>query len=456
MKNLTATLCLTITLLLGSSGVSYALPPCPAERHSIRSPWLDCSGVYIYPIGHKYEGEFKNDKRHGRGSYTHANGDKYVGEYLNGRRHGQGTETYENGDEYVGSFKDGQRNGQGIYTGANDLKYVGKFIRDLPQIQAGSDCQKITVENLNTGECESLTQSTSLQWAHYEDKKIKRPFWTLSKIRSKKYGKNLRTHNFGLKEPLTAKITIVIPDETDQVIASGTVDLDMCETGKFNSSGGEEFGLIASGKLEIQNKNYLQDKNSQLLVRNLPLTTLGYFNPNNNDGVETKNISSKKSFFSDKDTIIFLDIDGDGKNELVIHGACGERGGGFFQLYEYNKPSGVPEFTNRIETRSTSWYDFPTIKITTNSYLNCCVSIHKTYESLDGKYVLTQLTDNNDYFNTSDGDGFSNCKEKKYRRRGDGKLCLVNTTCEDENEVLSTKSIQGETCLPPPAAALKD
>ena len=79
MKRLTATLCLTIAVLLGSAGVSLALPP--------------CSGGY-------YDNCF--------GTRTYASGDKYVGEYRGGKRHGQGTFTYAKGGKYVGELKDGE------------------------------------------------------------------------------------------------------------------------------------------------------------------------------------------------------------------------------------------------------------------------------------------------------------------------------------------------------------
>jgi hypothetical protein len=40
--------------------------------------------------GHKYEGEFKNDNRHGNGVNNWANGIKYDGEWKDGVRNGCG------------------------------------------------------------------------------------------------------------------------------------------------------------------------------------------------------------------------------------------------------------------------------------------------------------------------------------------------------------------------------
>jgi hypothetical protein len=44
MKRLTATICLTIAVLLGSSGESLALPECPDTYN--KTTWTNCVGVY--------------------------------------------------------------------------------------------------------------------------------------------------------------------------------------------------------------------------------------------------------------------------------------------------------------------------------------------------------------------------------------------------------------------------
>jgi len=152
MRNLTTTLCLTIVVLLGSAGVSFALPPCPSDQNQY---YHNCFGTVTFPNGDKYVGEFRNNKKNGQGTYTHANGnkyvgeyrdgkrngqgtftfgpsskwtgDKYVGEYRNGKQHGQGTYTHANGNKYVGEYRDGKRNGQGTYTFADGAKFVGEF-----------------------------------------------------------------------------------------------------------------------------------------------------------------------------------------------------------------------------------------------------------------------------------------------------------------------------------------
>jgi len=40
----------------------------------------------LSPDGKKYEGEWKDDKKHGQGTETYPNGSKYVGEFKNGKK----------------------------------------------------------------------------------------------------------------------------------------------------------------------------------------------------------------------------------------------------------------------------------------------------------------------------------------------------------------------------------
>jgi len=68
------------------------------------------TGAKTYADGDVYEGEFKNDKRHGEGKYTFADGDVYEGNWKDGKRHGEGKMTYADGSVYEGNWKDGKPN----------------------------------------------------------------------------------------------------------------------------------------------------------------------------------------------------------------------------------------------------------------------------------------------------------------------------------------------------------
>lgn len=128
-------------------------------RHGVR----EGQGVFSYPQGAIFEGQWKAGKRHGHGylstqtgyKYTgqwehdvpngkgyesvpskvsvdgsfehgmpqgmcvllynpHLNNYRFEGEFLNGRRHGKGVVYYDTGDTFMGSFEHGKRHGRGI------------------------------------------------------------------------------------------------------------------------------------------------------------------------------------------------------------------------------------------------------------------------------------------------------------------------------------------------------
>ena len=89
------------------------------------------AAFYFLASGDKFEGQFKDGKKHGQGTYTFANGDVYKGQFKDDKKHGQGTEFYESGNKYEGQFKDGLKNGLGTYFYENGDKYEGQFKDDL-------------------------------------------------------------------------------------------------------------------------------------------------------------------------------------------------------------------------------------------------------------------------------------------------------------------------------------
>ena len=71
---------LTLALLLGSTGVSFALPPCPAAQRRD-----NCFGTHTTAGGDKYAGEYRDNKYSGQGAYTYANGRKEEGIWIDGK-----------------------------------------------------------------------------------------------------------------------------------------------------------------------------------------------------------------------------------------------------------------------------------------------------------------------------------------------------------------------------------
>ena len=61
--------------------------------------------IFTSPRGGKYEGEFKDGKKHGQGTYIKTEGRKYVGEWKDGERW-NGT-LYDKEGKIIGKFMNG-------------------------------------------------------------------------------------------------------------------------------------------------------------------------------------------------------------------------------------------------------------------------------------------------------------------------------------------------------------
>ncbi len=93
------------------------------------------NNIYNYGVesaGSVYDGQWRDDKKHGFGTehpidIYDPDGRWYVGEWRNGKRHGHGIETMDNGDVYNGEWCDGKYHGHGIKILANDNIYNGEW-----------------------------------------------------------------------------------------------------------------------------------------------------------------------------------------------------------------------------------------------------------------------------------------------------------------------------------------
>jgi len=84
-------------------------------------------GVTTWADGDRYEGDYRDGKEDGRGVYTRADGTRYEGDYRDGKQHGRGATTWANGDRYEGDYRNGKQDGHGVFTGADGTRYEGEF-----------------------------------------------------------------------------------------------------------------------------------------------------------------------------------------------------------------------------------------------------------------------------------------------------------------------------------------
>ena len=74
----------------------------------------DGHGTYTWSDGAVYEGDWKDDLRHGDGTMIYFNEEaKYVGEWINNKKHGQGVYYYGDGSRHEGAWKNAIQHGQG-------------------------------------------------------------------------------------------------------------------------------------------------------------------------------------------------------------------------------------------------------------------------------------------------------------------------------------------------------
>ncbi|CAL1536373.1 unnamed protein product [Lymnaea stagnalis] len=87
-------------------------------------------GTFVWPNGSKYEGEYCNNARHGKGRQTWSDGSFYNGEFENDLRHGVGSISWSNGENYEGEFFKDRRHGKGTYKWPNGSVFQGTFYMD--------------------------------------------------------------------------------------------------------------------------------------------------------------------------------------------------------------------------------------------------------------------------------------------------------------------------------------
>jgi hypothetical protein len=127
----------------------------PFQNKCISGNCVNGYGIYLYQSGMQYEGEWKNGRRHGKGTLTYPeiytytgewknnkedgyggivhNLYTYVGEWKRGSKNGKGSITYKNGIQFNGDFKDGYKHGQGTMTYPDGRILKGEWNNEVLQ-----------------------------------------------------------------------------------------------------------------------------------------------------------------------------------------------------------------------------------------------------------------------------------------------------------------------------------
>lgn len=111
-------------------------------------------GKFIWSDGSYYEGDWENDLKHGRGVLELSNGFKYDGSWVRNVMEGKGICYFPSGQCYQGTFKSGLRDGRGSVTFAEGAVYEGRFKEDrfdgqgtlkILKVISGNDSEEILI-----------------------------------------------------------------------------------------------------------------------------------------------------------------------------------------------------------------------------------------------------------------------------------------------------------------------
>ena len=90
-------------------------------------------GIYTWPDGAKYSGDFHKGLRSGQGRYEFKDGSVYVGEWQNGKYHGKGDCHWSDGRVYRGEWVEGRASGFGVEIRPDgSIRHEGQWENDRP------------------------------------------------------------------------------------------------------------------------------------------------------------------------------------------------------------------------------------------------------------------------------------------------------------------------------------
>jgi len=84
-------------------------------------------GTMYYVDGSSYKGDWSYDRQDGKGVLQDDLGNTYEGEWKSGKKQGKGKVIYQNGDYYEGIWENDAMNGMGVLVLKNGIKYKGQF-----------------------------------------------------------------------------------------------------------------------------------------------------------------------------------------------------------------------------------------------------------------------------------------------------------------------------------------
>ena len=164
----------------------------------------DGEAIHVYPNGYRYDGNFKNGFKHGKGIlisdghtekytgnwvYGFKNGEGalalykshssspyifYKGEWKNDEKNGKGTEEYANGSMHIGNFINGKIEGDGTFIFPNNKKCEGYWKDGFVSLSTSDHKNKMRIlEKIKSLEKDYKLTERKLKMKPSEEEKTK-------------------------------------------------------------------------------------------------------------------------------------------------------------------------------------------------------------------------------------------------------------------------------------------
>lgn len=229
-------------------------------------------GHFVRADGGEFEGEWLRGKLHlvkeGVACVTDRRGNKYDGSFKNWKKHGYGTFTKVNGEKYSGYYVDDQRNGYGVLTYADGSGFEGVFYNDEATNQGHSICAHLdnadTISTLSVNRDNSMHLPEADKGNSGSNEEI---FVNNDKKSNRKFLKNLRVFTRKTKSKDDDTLDNTLPSKTE--LTYRTVENNENNAGENNTlksieNKGKKFGLTPKKLFRRTPKKKSRDTNMVL------------------------------------------------------------------------------------------------------------------------------------------------------------------------------------------------
>jgi hypothetical protein len=109
---------------------------------------MDGKGLFQWPDGRVYFGQFRAGQKQGKGMYMWPNGQYYEGDFKEDECNGMATLYYPDGKTFNGAWKDGKKHGKGVYTWPNEARYHVQYMDGLKVGEGKLDNSQVSLTQL--------------------------------------------------------------------------------------------------------------------------------------------------------------------------------------------------------------------------------------------------------------------------------------------------------------------